>query len=109
MRTSELSPTFFQQDADLLKAMGHPIRLCILKGLMDVESCNVSYMQACLSIPQSTLSQHLAVLRHAGIIAGERDGLIMNYRMISQRTRDILAVLFSDTATMDSEVHNASI
>jgi predicted transcriptional regulator len=108
MGTPELSPAFFQQDADLLKAMGHPIRLCILKGLMDVESCNVSYMQACLSIPQSTLSQHLAVLRHAGIIAGDRDGLIINYRMISQRTRDILDVIFSDDVDMDPKVHDVS-
>ncbi len=109
MRISESSPACFQQDADLLKAMGHPIRLCILKGLMDVESCNVSYMQACLSIPQSTLSQHLAVLRHAGMIVGDRDGLTINYRLISQRTRDILAVLFSDDVAIDSKVHDVSV
>jgi DNA-binding transcriptional ArsR family regulator len=106
----ELSPATFQRDADLLKALGHPIRLCILKGLLEVESCNVSYMQACLSVPQSTLSQHISVLRNAGIVAGTRDGLVIHYRIIDQRTRDLLSSLFSQNKELNStSLHNQTI
>ena len=96
MEIHEMSPAIFQGEADFLKAMGHPIRLCILKGLSDVKSCNVSHMQACLSVPQSTLSQHLAVLRKAGIISGKRKGPEIIYQITDGRVRKILFSLFSD-------------
>jgi DNA-binding transcriptional ArsR family regulator len=95
MPISEMSPATFQVEADLLKAMGHPIRLCILKGLSGVEACNVSHMQACLSVPQSTLSQHLGVLRNAGIVSGERNGPEVNYRIKDDRVCRILSLLFA--------------
>ncbi|MEN1759056.1 metalloregulator ArsR/SmtB family transcription factor [Anoxynatronum sibiricum] len=71
-----------QQAADLLKAMGHPVRLCILKRLADYGVANVQQLQHCLSVPQSTVSQHLAVLRNTGIIQGQRQGLEIHYRII---------------------------
>ncbi|MDW7672214.1 MAG: metalloregulator ArsR/SmtB family transcription factor [Bacillota bacterium] len=98
MSISEMSPTAFQEEADLLKAMGHPIRLCILKGLSGIDSCNVSHMQACLSVPQSTLSQHLGVLRNAGIVSGQRNGPEVNYRITDNRVCHILSLLFPDPA-----------
>ncbi|HEX2953538.1 MAG TPA: metalloregulator ArsR/SmtB family transcription factor, partial [Bacillota bacterium] len=52
--------------AELLKSIAHPIRLCIVKGLIEQGECNVNTMQDCLQIPQSTLSQHLAKLRDLG-------------------------------------------
>lgn len=45
----------YNQTADTLKALAHPVRLCILKGLLEKGSCNVSYMQECLELPQSTV------------------------------------------------------
>lgn len=71
-----------QQTADLMKAMGHPVRLCILKRLTDNGLTNVQQLQHCLSAPQSTVSQHLAVLRSAGIIQGQRQGLEIHYHVI---------------------------
>jgi len=85
-----------KEKANILKAMAHPIRLCIIKGLLEEEGCNVSRMQGCLDIPQSTLSQHLIKLKDLGILKGVRDGLNINYYVINQDARRIIAALFEE-------------
>ncbi len=70
-----------EMQANLLKAMAHPVRLCILKGLVRTGGCHVTHMTECLGLPQSTISQHLQTLRHAGLIEGERQGLSITYRV----------------------------
>ena len=82
-----------EKEADLLKALAHPIRLAIVKGLMQEEGCNVSEMQHCLNIPQSTLSQHLAKLREADILNSKRNGLERNYYVVNEKTKKIVEVL----------------
>lgn len=86
----------FDEPADLLKALSHPIRLCIVRGLMRKKKCNVSYMQECLDIPQSTISQHLQKLRGAGVVTTERKGLEVNYILTDQRVEAIVKALFGE-------------
>jgi predicted transcriptional regulator len=89
--------TDFQQYteiADLLKALAHPVRICIIRGLMDKGSCNVSHMQDCLSLPQSTVSQHLQKLKSLGIIEGERNGLEINYKICNETIINLINSLF---------------
>ncbi|PKM51109.1 MAG: transcriptional regulator [Firmicutes bacterium HGW-Firmicutes-7] len=74
----------YTEMAELLKVLGHPTRLCIVNGLLNEDGCNVSFMQNCLNIPQSTVSQHISKLKSARIISGERNGLEINYRVINQ-------------------------
>lgn len=81
--------------AELLKVLAHPMRLCIVRGLLNEGSCNVSGMQECLRIPQSTISQHLAKLRAAGVIAGTRDGVEVHYTVVSQEAERLVRALFS--------------
>lgn len=81
--------------AEKLKAVAHPQRLCIVKGLID-NKCNVTKMQECLGIPQSTVSQHLAKLKAAGIIEGERKGLEICYSVIDKKIINMIKVLFGD-------------
>jgi ArsR family transcriptional regulator len=82
-----------EEEASLLKALAHPIRLAIVKGLMNEEGCNVSEMQHCLKIPQSTLSQHLAKLREADILSSERNGLERNYYVVAEQAKKIVKIL----------------
>jgi len=82
-----------ETEAELLKAVAHPIRLCIVKGLLAEEGCNVTEMQNCLNIPQSTLSQHLAKLRETGILKSERNGLERNYYVINDQIIKIVEAL----------------
>ena len=81
------------QKSELLKALAHPTRLCIVKGLMEKES-NVTNIQECLDLPQSTVSQHLFRLKAAGIIKGERNGLEISYQVINDDIRKIIKILF---------------
>jgi predicted transcriptional regulator len=75
----------YTETAELLKVLAHPVRLCIVKGLIENGGCNVSHMQECLNIPQSTVSQHLQKLKAAGVIEGKRNGLEMNYKVCDAR------------------------
>ena len=83
----------FIQKSELLKALAHPTRLCIVKGLMEKES-NVTNIQECLGLPQSTVSQHLFKLKAVGIIKGERKGLEISYQVINDDIRKIIKILF---------------
>ncbi len=83
----------FDEIAELLKALAHPIRLCIVKGLLE-NSCNVSNMQECLNIPQSTVSQHISILKTRGIIKGTRNGTEINYSVNNPLIKELIGVLF---------------
>jgi len=83
----------FIQKSELLKALSHSVRLCIVKGLMEKES-NVTNIQECLNLPQSTISQHLFKLKAAGIIKGERNGLEISYQVINDDIKKIIKILF---------------
>lgn len=82
--------------AELLKVLAHPVRLCIVKGLLSKGQCNVTYMQGCLDMPQSTVSQHLQKLRTAGVIEGERNGLEINYKVCDPRVEQIIKILLNE-------------
>ncbi|HNR05178.1 MAG TPA: metalloregulator ArsR/SmtB family transcription factor [Bacillota bacterium] len=79
--------------AEILKSMAHPVRICIIKGLME-KKCNVTHMQECLELPQSTVSQHLGVLRAKGIIKGERNGLEITYSVVNEDVKKIINAIF---------------
>ncbi|MHB8127639.1 MAG: ArsR/SmtB family transcription factor [Mobilitalea sp.] len=86
----------YTDTAELLKTIAHPVRLCIINGLLKKGECNVSYMQGCLGTPQSTVSQHLQKLRMAGIIEGRRNGLEICYQVCNDKVAVLMKALFSE-------------
>ncbi len=58
----------------MLKALGNPTRLAILKRLAERRQCICGEIVAATPLAQSTVSQHLKVLKEAGLIQGEVDG-----------------------------------
>lgn len=86
----------YNEVAEILKALAHPVRLCIVRGLIEKGGCNVCHMQECLGAPQSTTSQHLQKLRAAGIITGKRKGLEVTYQVSDQRVVKLIDLLFSE-------------
>jgi len=60
--------------AKIFKALGNPTRLAILKHLSGCQPCMCGNIVANLPLAQSTVSQHLKVLREAGLIIGEVEG-----------------------------------
>ena len=91
----ELNLQKYTELAEILKALAHPVRLCIVKGLIEKGECNVTHMQSCLDIPQSTVSQHLQKLKSSNIITGVRSGLEINYSICDQRVIQLVNTLFT--------------
>jgi ArsR family transcriptional regulator len=60
--------------AALAKAVGHPARVQILRLLVRRETCICGDIVDELPLAQSTVSQHLKVLKEAGLVRGEIDG-----------------------------------
>ena len=60
--------------AKMLKALGNPIRFQILKTLAERQTCITGEIVETTPLAQSTVSQHLKVLREAGLIHGEVEG-----------------------------------
>lgn len=60
--------------ADIAKAMAHPARVSILEFLSGQRECVCGGIVNKLPLSQSTVSQHLAELKHAGLVQGEIDG-----------------------------------
>jgi DNA-binding transcriptional ArsR family regulator len=65
--------------ADRLKALGHPVRLAIVKALAERSCCCCSDVCSRLPLAQSTVSQHLKVLTNAGLVTFRRDGVRSAY------------------------------
>jgi len=83
----------FNEATEILKVLAHPVRLCIVRGLIEKGTCNVSHMQDCLQTPQSTISQHLQKLRSAGIVSGSRNGVEIQYSISDERVKNIVTAI----------------
>lgn len=82
----------FVHEAEILKVLGHPVRLKIVAGLCTQE-CNVKNIWECLGLPQATVSQHLALLKNKGIIEGKRGGAEVFYSVVNPLARKIVEIL----------------
>ncbi|MCG3147808.1 MAG: putative HTH-type transcriptional regulator [Verrucomicrobiae bacterium] len=66
--------------ARVLKAVAHPSRLCIVEELSKRERC-VCELTEMIGADMSTVSKHLTVLKQAGIVADEKRGAMVFYRL----------------------------
>jgi len=83
----------YDRESEILKVLGHPIRLKIVAGLMS-QSCNVKKIWECLGLPQATVSQHLALLKNKDIISGRREGVEVFYQVTSPEAKRIVGAIF---------------
>ena len=67
-----------REKAELLRQLGHPTRLAILKELLGGVKC-VTDIRDLLDVPQPNISQHLAVLRQYQVVDYYEDGLLRCY------------------------------
>ena len=65
-------------EVSIFKALAHPIRLKIIKKLRERVYC-VCEMNEDVEFSQSNLSQHLKILRDAGLVYSEKEGMRINY------------------------------
>lgn len=79
--------------AELLKSLGNRHRLLILCQLLEAER-SVTDLAQFLGIRDSTVSQHLALLRRESLVRARRDGQTIWYSLSSDPARQVLAVLY---------------
>lgn len=76
------------------KALADDTRVRLVLLLLDGER-NVTELVEALAAPQSTVSRHLAVLRHADLLATRRDGSSIYYRLADSHVGDLVRQAFS--------------
>jgi ArsR family transcriptional regulator len=69
-------------DIQLLQALGHPARLAIVRELVGTDQVCACDFTTCCDVRQPTVSHHLRLLRDAGVIASERRGTSIYYRLV---------------------------
>ena len=69
-----------QLQAEVLKALAHPIRLAIVQHLAKEERCVCDIVDY-VGTTQSNISKHLSILKKAGILSDRKEGLSVHYRL----------------------------
>lgn len=81
MRKTKVDLNFekLNSSSELLRAMAHPLRLKILEFIDRNDAINVNKIYSSLKLEQSITSQHLRILRTAGLVDTERSGKYIHY------------------------------
>ncbi len=98
-----------QQIALLAKALGHPARVRILTLLLARGDCYCGEIVEELPLAQATVSQHLKVLKQAGLVVGEIDGPSVSYCASRERLAELHALiggLLDDASTVATDACN---
>jgi DNA-binding transcriptional ArsR family regulator len=79
----------YKRQAELFRALSHPVRLRVLDILARQEAC-VCHLTAILGQRQPYVSQQLATLRDAGLVADRREGTLIYYRLADDHLAKLL-------------------
>lgn len=80
----------YQAAGELLRALAAPIRVAIVTELAVGQRCVHELVDA-LAVPQPLISQHLRVLRGAGVVRGARRGREIAYSLVDEHVAHIVA------------------
>ncbi|HEX3545408.1 MAG TPA: metalloregulator ArsR/SmtB family transcription factor [Mycobacterium sp.] len=82
---------------DLLRALAAPVRIAIVLQLRESSRCVHELVDA-LAVPQPLVSQHLRILKAAGVVAGERSGREVMYRLVDHHLAEIVLAAVTHAA-----------
>jgi DNA-binding transcriptional ArsR family regulator len=82
-------PEVLARAAEIIKLLGHPLRLKILE-VLEAGDATVSEIQEVLEVPQATVSQQLAKLRGLDVVTAKRDGVNVVYSLAEAKVPRIL-------------------
>jgi len=88
----DLTQKEFKKYAEIFQALSNKTRLQIIAGVMKDE-CSVTMMIQKLKLPQSTISQHLRILRNLEILERRKEGRKRCYRVIDKRVWRIVELI----------------
>ena len=87
-----IDPAALQRAADVIKCLGHPLRLQLLDA-MERDEMTVTQLQELTGASQAMVSQQLATLRGRGVVAARRDGPYVRYSIVEPKVHHILACI----------------
>ena len=87
--TLSIETTVEEEVAVLAKALGHPARVRIIRLLLAQDACYCGQLVDELALAQATVSQHLKVLKDAGLIVGEIEGPRICYWASRERLAEL--------------------
>ena len=90
--------TLYELQSDVCKTLASPKRIEILSALREGEK-TVSELVEILGVPKANVSQHLAVMRHKGILRSRREGINIYYSVSNRKVID--ACLLMKEVLMD--------
>jgi len=93
----------YEQQAELIKAVAHPIRLHTLDILSKGEAC-VCHLTTILKQRQPYVSQHLMTLREAGLVQDRKDGVMVYYRLSDEHIIQVMVLAREVLRSMGVEV-----
>ncbi|MBN1970117.1 MAG: winged helix-turn-helix transcriptional regulator [Candidatus Delongbacteria bacterium] len=88
----EKTDSEFGYFSKILKILGNPLRLKIIYALY-IKKCRVGKLTECIDEKLPIISQQIAILRKEGIITGERDKNVINYKISDKFTDEILKLI----------------
>lgn len=101
-------------NAELFRALGHPVRVRVLELLRTHEEMSVRELQAALQIESGGASQHLSAMRRQGLLATRRQGTSVFHRARDPRifqlldvARQVLASQYEYTQTLLNHLNDA--
>ena len=92
LRSAPLDPRVLAEAAEMVRVLGHPVRLRIVE-LLEAGERTVTEIQEALGAEQAAVSQQLARMRAAGIVEGRRDGANVWYTVADPRVVRMLDCL----------------
>jgi DNA-binding transcriptional ArsR family regulator len=91
--SERISVETVREAAEVLRCIGHPIRLRIVELLETTGELNVSAIRECVGLEQAVASQHLGLMRNKGILASRREGTNVFYRVQDEKVTQVIECL----------------
>jgi ArsR family transcriptional regulator len=105
MKKKILREEIYERQAEICAALANPVRLMILDLLAEEEATATDLLQI-LKIPKSNLSQHLKVLKTAGILKVRSEGLYQNLSLAIPEVKQACALVRKVLASQMSKRMN---
>jgi ArsR family transcriptional regulator len=87
------APDADERIAEVARALGHPARIRIVKLLLEREACIGGDIVEEIGLAQSTVSEHLRILKEAGVVVGEIERPRVCYSLSSERLAELSALI----------------
>lgn len=93
LNTPQINERELEISSEILRALAHPLRMRILEFIDQHGLINVNRIYSSLNLEQSITSQHLRILRQAGLVETEREGKFIHYKLNYSRLLNTVAAI----------------